>query len=112
MGYTALAVPLPAIMDVPIGTIYVQAAGTPAAAIATRPPFPATLSKTVILANGTDAAVLAGLPDPCTVIVGGNSVVVTGGTASIKSGYPTSMMLQVDQLPYLPWGATVVATAP
>ena len=107
MGLTAQEVPLPAILGKPIGSIWWDGA-----AVSDRPVLPATLSKTSIIANGTDAAALTGLPDPCTVTVAGTDVVVTGGTASVKSAYPTTMVLSIRHFPHLDWSATVVATAP
>jgi len=62
----------------------------------------ATWSKTTIAANGTDAAVLSGLPDPCTVMIDGEPHEITGGSLEFAASSPGVYRISIDEVQYLP----------
>lgn len=69
--------------------------------------------KTEILADGTDAATLANLPDPCTVLVDGEPHEITGGSIEMVTTMPGVYVIEIeDPFPYQPFRAEVTANAP
>jgi hypothetical protein len=74
-----------------------------------RPDFPATIDKTTIRADASDKAVIANLPQPCTLMVDGQPVERKAGTLTLTSDMPADYVISCDQWPYLPWSVTVMA---
>jgi hypothetical protein len=70
----------------------------------------ATWSKTTIAANGTDAAVLSGLPDPCTVMIDGEPHEITGGSLEFAASSPGVYRISIDEVQYLPEQWEITAT--
>lgn len=69
--------------------------------------------KTEILADGADAATLASLPDPCTVLVDGDPHEITGGRIEMVTTMPGVYVIEIeDPFPYQPFRAEVTANAP
>lgn len=76
--------------------------------IAARPAI--AFDKMVIAADGIDTATLAGLPDPCTVVIDGDEQVVTGGTLEFSAAAPGAYRIQVlDPFPAREVDAEIVA---
>ncbi|HWK45137.1 MAG TPA: hypothetical protein VNT30_10465 [Stellaceae bacterium] len=97
------------VITVPDGTVFNDVTHyVVAGAVTPRPSL--TLDKTAIAANGTDTAILSGLPNPCTVFVDGTSQTVTDGVLELSATMAESWTLAVDRFPYLPFKATVVAS--
>jgi hypothetical protein len=75
-----------------------------------RPTNPATLTNTIIAANGTDTTTLTNLPDPCTVTFTGPGISlmedVTGGTATFTTDTLGAHTVKVVAFPYLDWEGT------
>jgi hypothetical protein len=72
-----------------------------------RRPLPATLSKDTIRADDSDAAVISGLPVPCTVTIDGTPYEVTDGEMRITSPMPAVYEITIEHWPHLPWTATL-----
>jgi hypothetical protein len=70
----------------------------------------ATWSKTTITANGTDTAVLSGLPDPCTVMIDGEAHEITGGSLEFAASSPGVYRISIDEVQYLPEQWEITAT--
>lgn len=74
-------------------------------AVMDRPEIAGRLSKTIIKANDTDTAELAGLPGRCRVVVSAaNEIlvdeIVTSGGIAITSQVPTTYSIMVEAFPY------------
>ena len=69
-----------------------------------------TISKTSILANGIDEAVINSLPNPTTVLVDGTPYTVTDGSFSLTSSMAATYHIQIDTWPYQHFETDVVAT--
>ena len=68
-------------------------------------------SKLNIAADGVDEAVLANLPDPCTVVINGEPHEVTGGSLELSADVPATYVVEIrDPFPYQRFRAEVVAT--
>ena len=80
--------------------------------IASRPTLSVRLSKTEILADGDDAAMLSGLPQPCQIEINGAFYDVPDGEISIVTRTPMDYHIRFDHLPYAVWTATVRAVTP
>jgi hypothetical protein len=79
-------------------------------AIAERKPFPGTASKTIISANGVDASVISGLPNPTQVTVEpGGSYTVTDGTFEFSTEVPGAYTIRCVARNRLPAVFTVEA---
>lgn len=76
--------------------------------IVDRPSF--NISKTEIVADDLDEAVIADLPDPITVTVDGVAYEVTGGSLAITSPMPATYNIEIDHWPYLPFSTEVTAS--
>lgn len=61
----------------------------------------ASWDKTSIVADGSDEAVLSGLPVPCEVTVDGTPVTVEDGTFEFSAGTPGAYVIRVDEPAYL-----------
>lgn len=72
-----------------------------------RPAF--TISKTEIVADDTDEAVITGLPDPVEVKIDGTAYEITGGTLALSSPMPATYKVEIDHWPYLPFSVEVTA---
>jgi hypothetical protein len=66
-----------------------------------RPLMDAILSKPTFLADGLDMVMLGNLPQPCTVILKGQSWRVEDGIFSLTTDIPGSFLLTVQAWPYL-----------
>lgn len=66
-----------------------------------RPKISATVSKSVILADGADIASISGLPQPCTVTLGGQRYWVEDGVFGFTTDVPGTFSLTVQAWPYL-----------
>lgn len=66
-----------------------------------RPKISATVSKSVILADGADIASISGLPQPCTVTLGGHRYRVEDGVFGFTTDVPGTFSLTVQAWPYL-----------
>lgn len=76
--------------------------------IVDRPTF--SISKTEIVADDVDGAVIANLPDPVTVKVDGIAYEVTGGAVSISSPTPATYKVEIDHFPYQLFRTEIVAS--
>lgn len=76
--------------------------------IVDRPTF--SISKTEIVADDVDEAVIANLPDPVTITVDGVPYEVAGGTLAITSPMPAAYKIEIDHWPYRPFKVEVVAS--
>lgn len=65
-----------------------------------------------IAADGTDEAVLPGLPDPCHATIDGQPTEVTGGELVLTSIMVAEYAVILDQWPYMPQTVKVIANAP
>lgn len=74
-----------------------------------RPVLAAVLSTTTIRADDRDAAVLSGLPVPCTVTIDGVAHEVTDGELAIRSPMPATYEIAIDHWPFQAWAATLTA---
>ena len=84
-----------------------------------RPPLVVSLDRTSIAADGIDEAVLTGLPDPCEVVIDADDPTVettvaqvTGGGFVFTAEDPGTYVVEVRRFPFLPFQATIEATAP
>jgi len=69
-----------------------------------------TISKTRIKADGVDAAVIEGLPVPCTVTIDGEDTVVTDGVVELTAAAPHSWSVSIrDPFPYQRFEAVITA---
>ena len=66
-----------------------------------RPLMEAILSKPTFMADGLDMVMLGNLPQPCTVILKGQSWRVEDGIFSLTTDIPGSFLLTVQAWPYL-----------
>jgi hypothetical protein len=80
-------------------------------AITPRPAMPATQDKLIITADGNDAVTLSGLPEPCTVTIGGAVYDVPDGELEWATLMPTTYRIRVESFPYLNWEGEVTAVA-
>jgi|SRR5690625_5069129 len=72
-----------------------------------------SFDKTTIIANGIDAATLANLPDPCTVLVDGDPHEIAGGRIEMVTTMPGVYVIEIeDPFPAKPFRAEVIAHAP
>lgn len=78
--------------------------------IVDKPTMPATIDKTTVTADGIDFVTISNLPNPSTVSVSGQTVVVEDGTLTIKVGYPRDYLVEVESWPYLNWEVTIHGT--
>ena len=78
-------------------------------ALVPRPTFPIVLDRMEISADGTDVAAIEGLPDPCTLLIDGEPVVVTGGRLELTADMPATYSMVFDQFPFMPWSAEITA---
>lgn len=72
------------------------------------------LSKTTIAADGADACVITGLPDPCTIRIEGalmhGPVAVAGGTLTLTCTTPGTLALLITCEPsHKPWKGNIHA---
>jgi hypothetical protein len=79
-----------------------------------RPSINPIMSSTTIPANGVSECVIAGLPDPCRVIVRGpvsaGPIEIIGGTLTLTSTEPGEIRISVRADPiYKPWEAIIHA---
>ncbi len=84
-------------------------------AVQRRTTAPITISATEIIANGSDAVVVAGIPEAAVLTVRGAISVaptsVSGGTVTLTTTTPGALRLSVRCAPpFLTWEATVHAT--
>ena len=91
-------------------TMYFVRDGTAVPRMAMAP----NLSAQEIMADGEDACVISGLPDPCTVSITGSVALpptaVVGGSVTITATVPGSIHLRVTAEPtHLPWEVTLHA---
>lgn len=63
--------------------------------------------KTEIRADGTDMAVLDGLPDPCTVVIDGQPHTVTGGRLELTAAYKGTYCVEINQFPLMPYEESI-----
>ncbi|WP_336801487.1 hypothetical protein [Kaistia sp. MMO-174] len=75
-----------------------------------RPVAPITINRTEIPADSRSKVKIAGLPDPCVVLVDGEPVTVEGGLLELTADMPATYSIVFDQFPYLPWSAEITAT--
>ena len=73
-----------------------------------------SLSTQEIVADGVEACIVSGLPDPCTVSTTGSVTLppteVTGGSLTITATVPGTIHLRVTAEPtHLPWEVTIHA---
>ncbi|KAB0682011.1 hypothetical protein [Aureimonas leprariae] len=80
-------------------------------ALVPRPTCSAAIDRTVIRADGEDAAVLSGLPDPCALLINGMPRDVAGGSIEIRSRRPGTFLIQLQHWPLVDWSVTVEAEA-
>lgn len=82
-------------------------------AITQRPDQQTTFDKTFIVANGTDIAVITGLPDPCDVEISGpvefETTPVTGGSLSFSSDVPGIYTIRITAFPFRDFEVTIHA---
>jgi len=78
--------------------------------LAIRPIMPCLINKTSIIANNIDAAIISNLPNPSTVYVDGQTLIVEDGTLSIKVGTIKKYPVRVMSFPYLDWEVTIHGT--
>jgi len=74
-----------------------------------------SVSATTIAADGEEVCVIAGLPDPCLVVVSGAVAAglmdVTGGELALTSTVPGAIHVRVTANPvWKPWEGTIHAT--
>ncbi len=74
-----------------------------------RLPMPVTLSRTEIVANGLDEAVLSGIPSRAIVTVDGEPV-AHDGVLEISSAMPAAYHVHVECWPHLPFAADITAS--
>ena len=91
-------------------TMYFVRDGTAVPRMAMAP----SLSTQAVVADGEDACVISGLPDPCTVSITGSVALppteVAGGSLAITATVPGSIHLRVTAEPtHLPWETTLHA---
>ncbi|QPC87426.1 hypothetical protein GA830_12235 [Mesorhizobium sp. NBSH29] len=77
--------------------------------LARRPEIAATISSSVIAADGVAECIIAGLPDPVTLTMDGVEHVIEGGEITITASTPGVFRLAIDQWPYLPWETEITA---
>jgi hypothetical protein len=82
-----------------------------------KPELAVMIDKTEILADGDDAAILTGLPNPCVIIlddpdptVETTMTEVFGGGFEFAAATPGVYTLEVRRFPFLPWHAEITAT--
>ncbi|MCX5570627.1 hypothetical protein [Kaistia nematophila] len=78
--------------------------------LAARPVAPITINRTEIPADKLSKVKIAGLPDPCVVLVDGEPVTVAGGLLELTADMPATYSIVFDQFPYMPWSAEITAT--
>jgi len=78
--------------------------------LARRPVAPVVIDRTEIPADGEAAATITGLPEPCQVLVDGEPVTVEGGRLELTADMPAIYSIVLDQFPFMPWSAEIVAT--
>lgn len=78
-------------------------------ALRQRPSLDVGLSKNAIRADGVDAAVLTGLPVPCSVFIDDIAYPVDDGELVITSPMAATYALRIDQWPYFPWSGAITA---
>lgn len=67
--------------------------------------------KLTIIADGVDEAVLSDLPDPCMVVINGQTHEVTGGSLELSADVPATYVVEIrNPFPYQRFRAEVVAT--
>lgn len=79
-------------------------------ALVPRPVFPIELDRTDISADGTDVAVIEGLPDPCTLLIDGEPITIIGGRLELTADMPAIYSVVFDCFPAMPWLAEITAT--
>lgn len=84
-----------------------------------RPPLVVTLDKVTIVADGVDEATLTGLPDPCEIVIDADDPTVETTVAEVAGGGfvftatdPGTYVVEVRRFPFIPFRATIEATAP
>lgn len=65
-----------------------------------RPVLTLAVDKTVICADGVDAATIAGIPEGATVRLGSTAHTVSGGALRFASPLPGAFLLRFDAFPY------------
>jgi hypothetical protein len=83
--------------------------------IAHRPSLIVSVNKSIIIANGTDAAILTGLPSPCEIIQDSGEpeeqrVIVTGGGFLFTAENPGVYKFKIERFPFLPLELEFTAT--
>jgi len=86
-------------------TNYYVANGTLHSKIALTP----TWTKTTILANNTDVAVLYWLPNPCLMRVAGQEVSVTNGVLEVVAPLPGEYLVELIDVRYISRSWTITA---
>lgn len=74
-----------------------------------RPVIPA-LTVNVIKADGKEVIPIGGLPNPCVVKVDEAEYLIKGGQLDFAVDAPGTYKISIDQWPYLPWSAEVIAS--
>jgi len=75
-----------------------------------RPVAPITINRTEIPADKRSKVKIAGLPDPCTVLIDGEPVTVEGGRLELTADMPATYWVVFDGFPYMPWSAEITAS--
>uniref|UniRef100_UPI00301A2AEB hypothetical protein n=1 Tax=Kaistia sp. MMO-174 TaxID=3081256 RepID=UPI00301A2AEB len=78
--------------------------------LAARPVAPITINRTEIPADKRSKVKVAGLPDPCVVLVDGEPVTVEGGLLELTADMPATYSIVFDQFPFMPWSAEITVT--
>ncbi|WP_044563843.1 hypothetical protein [Azospirillum sp. B4] len=81
-------------------------------AILPRPPLPATADKAEVVADGTDAVAISGLPAGTIVTLDGQSATAEGGTMDITTTLPGRHQVFVSCWPYRDLTLEITAHAP
>ncbi len=81
-----------------------------------RPDLPYAVDKTVILADGEDAATISGLSDPSDVVIDDPdpmsetiTATVTGGSFEFSADVPGLYTIQIARFPFLPLTLEIIA---
>lgn len=75
-----------------------------------RPKMSLTIDKTSILANGSDAVTIKGIPDNAIARVGTHEVTITDGTLTFTTDMPGEYTICLECFPYLEEEVTINAT--
>lgn len=75
-----------------------------------RPEMSVIVDKTTIVADGIDMATIIEIPNPSTVTVGEQSVIVGDGVLELTFDAPDDYLVRIESWPYLDYEVTIHAT--